>query len=472
MRRSFAVRLLEKVFPADVIDVSDRFLSAKIPEFRAADPSLPADPVAAFLVVNRDWRARDHQRIRAACAASSPTRLWDGPFLQMPNTKNMAGWAQARTYKHNGQVIDHQTHLGLDLASTAGAPVPAANAGTVAFSGDLGIYGQAVILDHGQGVFSLYGHLSSLGVKQGDQVARGAAVGASGQTGMAGGDHLHFSDPRERHVRQPGGVVRRALDSGQRDEQARAVRGADGTVMDALLNFENLIALLTLTAMEIVLGIDNIVFLAILTGKLPAAQQGKARRIGLFLAMFMRIGLLLTLSWIMRLTQPLFSVFGHAVSGRDLILLVGGAFLIFKATWEIHDKLEVPGPHGPQGPAPASFGVAIAQIVALDIIFSLDSVLAAVGMARHIAVMVAAVVAAVGVMMLFADAVCRLIERHPTLKMLALSFLLLIGVMLLAEGSGKHIEKGYIYFAMAFSLGVELLNMRIRRHPAPLPDKA
>jgi murein DD-endopeptidase MepM/ murein hydrolase activator NlpD len=193
VRRAFAVRLLEKVFPADVIDVSDRFLGAKIPEFRAADPSLPADPVAAFLVVNRDWRARDHQRIREACAASSPTRLWDGPFLQMPNTKNMAGWAQARTYKHNGQVIDRQTHLGLDLASTAGAPVPAANAGIVAFSGDLGIYGQAVILDHGQGIFSLYGHLSSLGVKQGDQVARGAAVGASGQTGMAGGDHLHFS---------------------------------------------------------------------------------------------------------------------------------------------------------------------------------------------------------------------------------------------------------------------------------------
>ena len=193
VRRAFAVRLLEKVFPADTIDVSDRFLAAKIPEFRAADPSLPADPVAAFLVVNRDWRARDHQRIREACAASAPTRLWDGPFLQMPNTKNMAGWAQARTYKHNGQVIDRQTHLGLDLASTAGAPVPAANAGTVAFSGDLGIYGQAVILDHGQGVFSLYGHLSSLGVKQGEQVARGAAVGASGQTGMAGGDHLHFS---------------------------------------------------------------------------------------------------------------------------------------------------------------------------------------------------------------------------------------------------------------------------------------
>jgi len=239
--------------------------------------------------------------------------------------------------------------------------------------------------------------------------------------------------------------------------------------MENLLSFENLVALLTLTAMEIVLGIDNIVFLAILTGKLPAAQQGKARRIGLFLAMFMRIGLLLTLSWIMRLTQPLFAVLGHPVSGRDLILLIGGVFLIFKATWEIHGNLEVPGPHGPSGPAPASFGAAIAQIVALDIIFSLDSVLAAVGMARHIAMMVAAVVGAVVVMLIFADAVCGLIERHPTLKMLALSFLLLIGVMLLAEGSGQHIEKGYVYFAMAFSLGVELLNMRVRRHRVALP---
>lgn len=239
--------------------------------------------------------------------------------------------------------------------------------------------------------------------------------------------------------------------------------------MEQLLTLENLVALLTLTAMEIVLGIDNIVFLAILTGKLPPEQQRKARRIGLFLAMFMRIGLLLTLSWIMRLTQPLFAVFGHAVSGRDLILLVGGVFLIFKATWEIHDKLEAPGPHNPTGPAVSSFATAIVQIVALDIIFSLDSVLAAVGMARHIAVMVAAVVVAVGVMLVFADAVCRLIERHPTLKMLALSFLLLIGVMLLAEGSGKHIEKGYIYFAMAFSLAVELLNMRTHRHAARLP---
>jgi murein DD-endopeptidase MepM/ murein hydrolase activator NlpD len=193
VRRSVPVRLLEKVFPADTIEVSDRFLAAKIPEFRAADPALPADPVAAFLVVNRDWRARDHARIREACTSSAPARGWDGPFLQMPNTKNMAGWAEARTYKHDGEVIDRQTHLGLDLASTAGAPVPAANAGTAVFAGDLGIYGQAVILDHGQGIFSLYGHLSGIGVKSGQAVARGETVGSSGQTGMAGGDHLHFS---------------------------------------------------------------------------------------------------------------------------------------------------------------------------------------------------------------------------------------------------------------------------------------
>jgi predicted tellurium resistance membrane protein TerC len=237
--------------------------------------------------------------------------------------------------------------------------------------------------------------------------------------------------------------------------------------VEQLLSIENLLALLTLTAMEIVLGIDNIVFLAILTGRLPPQQQSRARRIGLALAMFMRIGLLLTLSWIMRLTRPLFAVLGHAVSGRDIILLVGGIFLIAKATWEIHDKLEVPGPHGPARASGTSFGMTVLQIMLLDIVFSLDSVITAVGMARHVAVMIAAIVVAVGVMLVFADAVCRLIERHPTLKMLALSFLLLIGVMLLAEGSGRHIEKGYIYFAMAFSLGVELLNMRLRRAVAP-----
>jgi murein DD-endopeptidase MepM/ murein hydrolase activator NlpD len=193
VRRAVPVRLLEKAFPSDTIDVSDRFLAAKIPEFRAADAALPADPVEAFLVVNRDWRARDHARIRELTAAGAAERLWDGPFLQMPNTKNMAGWAEGRTYLHAGKVIDRQTHLGLDLASTAGAPVPAANAGAVAFTGDLGIYGQTVILDHGQGLFSLYAHLSGIGVQKGQRVSRADPVGASGMTGMAGGDHLHFA---------------------------------------------------------------------------------------------------------------------------------------------------------------------------------------------------------------------------------------------------------------------------------------
>ena len=193
VRRAVPVRLLEKNFPADTIDVSDRFLAAKIPEFRAADATLPSDPVAAFLAVNRDWRARDHARIAAAASGGVSERLWDGPFLQMPNTKNMAGWAESRTYLHAGKVIDRQTHLGIDLASTAGAPVPAANAGVVAFTGDAGIYGQSVVLDHGQGLFTLYAHLSGIGVEKGRRVARGETVGASGQTGMAGGDHLHFS---------------------------------------------------------------------------------------------------------------------------------------------------------------------------------------------------------------------------------------------------------------------------------------
>lgn len=232
--------------------------------------------------------------------------------------------------------------------------------------------------------------------------------------------------------------------------------------MESLLSIENLLALVTLTGMEIVLGVDNIVFLAVITGRLPAARQTAARRTGLFLAMLMRILLLLTLTWVMRLTRPLFAILAHDISGRDLILIVGGVFLIAKATWEIHENLEPPAPNAAQGVAAASFKAAMAQIVALDIIFSLDSVLAAVGMARHLAVMIAAVVASVAVMLVFADAVCGLIERHPTLKMLALSFLLLIGVMLVAEGSGRRIEKGYIYFAMAFSLGVELLNLRVR----------
>jgi len=228
------------------------------------------------------------------------------------------------------------------------------------------------------------------------------------------------------------------------------------------MTIENLIALVTLTSLEIVLGIDNIVFIAILTGKLDPSQQDKARRIGLALAMIMRILLLLAISWIMGLTTPLFAVFNHDVSGRDLILFLGGLFLIGKSTFEIHDKIEG-HEHGTKAKVAASFASVIVQIMLLDIVFSLDSVITAVGMVEHIPIMIAAVVIAVGIMMIFAGSVSRFVERHPTIKMLALSFLLLIGVMLLAEGFGRHIEKGYIYFAMAFSLFVELLNLRMRK---------
>ncbi|MBI5444115.1 MAG: TerC family protein [Deltaproteobacteria bacterium] len=231
---------------------------------------------------------------------------------------------------------------------------------------------------------------------------------------------------------------------------------------------ENLIALVTLTAREIVLGIDNIVFVSILAGRLPTASRPKARRLGLGLAMGMRILLLLVLSWIMGLTRPLFAVLSHDVSGRDLILILGGLFLVAKATHEIHQKLE--GPEGELAMAggTATYRSVILQILALDIVFSLDSVITAVGMARSVVVMIAAIVIAVGVMMVFAGAVSDFIERHPTTKMLALSFLLLIGVVLLADGLGRHIEKGYVYFAMAFSFGVELLNLRMRKAPKPV----
>ncbi len=234
--------------------------------------------------------------------------------------------------------------------------------------------------------------------------------------------------------------------------------------MIELFTAENAVALLTLTALEIVLGIDNIVFLAIVTAKLPLEQQTRARNIGLALAMIMRILLLLSLSWMMKLTEPFFTItqFGldHAVSGRDLILLIGGLFLIGKATYEIHDKVEGTGEHGLTQRRGASFAVAIVQIVALDLIFSLDSVITAVGMANEILIMVTAVVIAVGMMFFFAGPISRFVERHPTIKMLALSFLVLVGVMLVVEGLHQHVPKGYIYFAMAFSLGVEFLNIR------------
>jgi predicted tellurium resistance membrane protein TerC len=221
------------------------------------------------------------------------------------------------------------------------------------------------------------------------------------------------------------------------------------------------VALLTLTALEIVLGIDNIIFISILAGKLPQQQQGRARTVGLFLAMGTRILLLLSLNWISQLTYPLFQVFGHPVSGRDLILLIGGLFLLGKATLEIHDKLEGKDGHG-SAKVKASFASVLIQITLLDIVFSLDSVITAVGMADDIGVMITAVVIAVIMMMVAAGPISHFIEGRPTLKILALSFLLLIGANLVAEGLHFHIPKGYTYFAMFFSVFVEILNMRLR----------
>src|SRR5688572_8579178 len=225
---------------------------------------------------------------------------------------------------------------------------------------------------------------------------------------------------------------------------------------------EGWISLLSLSAMEIVLGIDNIVFISILTAKLPAEQQPKARTLGLSLALIMRLGLLFTISWMMRLTEPLFTVLGHTISGRDLILLGGGLFLVAKAVYEIHDKLEVQHEEG-KTPSRASFAAILTQILLLDIVFSLDSVITAVGMAPALIIMVLAMIAAVGVMLVFASPVSNFVERHPTMKILALSFLLLIGVMLVAEGLGQHVSKAYIYFAMGFALLVEVINLRVRR---------
>ncbi len=222
------------------------------------------------------------------------------------------------------------------------------------------------------------------------------------------------------------------------------------------------LSLITLSAMEVVLGIDNVVFLTILTGRLPAAQQPSARRLGLALALLTRLALLFAISWVMGLTAPLFAVLGRSVSGRDLILLGGGLFLLAKATFEIHDKLETGG-HAPASSGKSAYWLVIGQVAVLDLVFSLDSVITAVGMAQHLSIMVVAMLVAVGVMLVSAGAVGRFVERHPTMKMLALSFLILIGVMLMAEGLGQHIDKGYIYFAMAFSLVVELLNLRLRK---------
>ena len=235
--------------------------------------------------------------------------------------------------------------------------------------------------------------------------------------------------------------------------------------MELLSNPDVWIALLTLTALEIVLGIDNIIFISILAHKLPFDQRKRARLVGLSLAMFMRIALLLTINWIANLTNTLFSIAGHGFSGRDLIMLGGGFFLIYKATTEIHDKLE--GEEHPEGTGPvkqASFTSVIVQILLLDIVFSLDSVITAVGMAEDIEVMVAAVIIAVLVMMVASGPLSDFVTRHPTVKMLALSFLLLIGTSLVAEGWGFHISKAYIYAAMAFSVFVEILNLRMRHN--------
>ena len=255
--------------------------------------------------------------------------------------------------------------------------------------------------------------------------------------------------------------------------------------MEHLLTVDAFISLLTLTVLEIVLGIDNIVFISILAGKLPQEKQKRARRLGLGLAMFVRILLLLSISWIMSLTQPLFNAGSWigiqnpawlektAISGRDLILLIGGLFLIYKSTAEIHEKLEG-GEHANAKGKAQGFAQVIIQILLLDIVFSLDSVITAVGMADHVEIMIAAVIIAVGVMMLASESISHFVNKHPTVKMLALSFLLLIGVSLIAESFDQHIPKGYIYFAMAFSVFIEVLNLKMRSRsekPVKLHEK-
>jgi predicted tellurium resistance membrane protein TerC len=237
--------------------------------------------------------------------------------------------------------------------------------------------------------------------------------------------------------------------------------------MDALFTVDGVVALLTLTALEVVLGVDNVIFISILAGKLPRQQQAKARQIGLLAAMVMRIGLLMSLAWIIRLTAPLFTVMSNEISGRDLILLVGGLFLMAKATREIHEKLEGEAGERSARVAP-SLAAVIGQIMLLDIVFSLDSVITAVGMADDLSVMVTAVILAVAVMMLAAGGINRFVDDHPTIKVLALAFLILIGVSLVGEGFDMHIPKGYIYFAMGFSVFVEAINLRVRKKRDPV----
>jgi predicted tellurium resistance membrane protein TerC len=239
--------------------------------------------------------------------------------------------------------------------------------------------------------------------------------------------------------------------------------------MDWIADPQAWIALVTLTSLEIVLGIDNIIFISILAGRLPKEQQNRARVIGLAVAMVSRILLLLSIRWVMRLTAPLIGVLGREISGRDMILIAGGLFLLGKATSEIHARLEGEEEQAKGGRAGVTFAGVIVQIMLLDIVFSLDSVITAVGMVDQISIMVIAVIVAVAFMMFFSGAVSDFVHRHPTVKMLALAFLLMIGVTLIAEGFGQHIPKGYIYFAMAFSVFVEMLNLRVRgSHPVEL----
>jgi predicted tellurium resistance membrane protein TerC len=238
-------------------------------------------------------------------------------------------------------------------------------------------------------------------------------------------------------------------------------------MIELLADPQNWIALLVLTALELVLGIDNIIFISILVDKLPRERREVARKLGLFLAMFMRIGLLFVLSWVIGLTQPLLTVIGNEISGRDLILIAGGLFLLWKSTKEIHQLLE--GEEGERSSAVrATFGAVLVQIMIIDLVFSLDSLITAVGMVEHVEVMIVAVILSVMLMMAFAGAIGRVVSDHPTLKMLALSFLFVIGVLLIADGFDHHVPKGYVYFAMAFSVAVEMLNIRTRKKMEPV----
>ena len=238
-------------------------------------------------------------------------------------------------------------------------------------------------------------------------------------------------------------------------------------MLAALSDPQTWLSLVTLTVLEIVLGIDNIIFISILTGKLPPAQQPRARTVGLALALISRLLLLGTIYWLARLTQPFFRAFGQDFSGKDLVLISGGLFLIWKSVREIHEKIEGDEASEVQAQARATFGAVLFQIVLIDIVFSLDSVITAVGMARQIGVMMAAVVISVFIMLLAAGKISAFVNQHPTIKMLALSFLILIGVVLVADGFGQHFNKGYIYFAMAFAVGVEMLNLRVRSKSSP-----